>query len=227
MQQDMTQYRPAKIWWLWVPLVFLAVQLVIERVFDQPTLVIMHTEGGPHESLQFFLLVAALIVAVRTLIGFPVRARPWLAGWVALAAVCCLYVAGEEVSWGQHIIGWTTPEFWAAVNDQNETNFHNTSSWLDQKPRLLLEIGVLVGGILIPLARRFRPGLLPARFAVIYPPDWLWVTASCAVLCKLIDGVAEAFGGNVFERVSEVIELYLYWFVFLYLLYIRARLRAL
>lgn len=211
----------SKIWWLWVPLLFLAVQAVIEVVFDHETLVHMHTEGGPHESLQFFLLVAAMIVAVRTLVGFPVRARPWLAAYIALAALCCLYVAGEEVSWGQHIIGWTTPEFWAAVNDQGETNLHNTSSWLDQKPRLLLEIGVGIGGLLIPALRRWRPGALPVRFAALYPPDWLAVTAGCALLCKVADAAAEGFGLNVFERVSEVIELYLYWFVFLYMVNMR------
>src|SRR3546814_4167282 len=54
-------------------------------------------------------------------------------------------MAGEEASWGQHYAGWLTPDNWQALNDQGETNLHNTSSWLDQKPRTLLEIGVIVG----------------------------------------------------------------------------------
>lgn len=35
--------------------------------------------------------------------------------------------AGEEISWGQRIFGWETPESIAAINDQNETNLHNVN----------------------------------------------------------------------------------------------------
>jgi glucan phosphoethanolaminetransferase (alkaline phosphatase superfamily) len=212
--------RPSKIWWLWVPLAWLFLQFGLEIAFDHSTLVTLHTEGGPHETVQFLLLVLSFLVALRILATFPLRTHPWLAAWVGLMAVCCFYVAGEEVSWGQHIIGWTTPEFWSGINDQNETNLHNTSSWLDQKPRLLLEIGVIVSGLILPLLRKYRPALVPARFAAIYPPSYLWVTAALFVFCKVADAIAESMGFNLFERVSEIIELYLYWFVFLYALYL-------
>lgn len=119
---------PAKIWWLWIPLAFLLVQCVLEVSYDARTLAIMHSEGGPHESAQFLILLVALGAALAALARVPVRAYPWLAGWLGFAALCCLYVAGEEVSWGQHIIGWNTPEFWATLNDQGETNLHNTTS---------------------------------------------------------------------------------------------------
>jgi uncharacterized membrane protein len=33
--------------------------------------------------------------------------------------------AGEEISWGQRIFNWETPEALAELNDQNETNLHN------------------------------------------------------------------------------------------------------
>ena len=32
---------------------------------------------------------------------------------------------GEEISWGQRIFGWATPESLAAINYQQETNIHN------------------------------------------------------------------------------------------------------
>tara|TARA_R110002072_G_scaffold294384_1_gene464465 strand:+ start:1267 stop:2070 length:804 start_codon:yes stop_codon:yes gene_type:complete len=41
------------------------------------------------------------------------------------AAIACLVIAGEELSWGQWIFGWATPEPLAAVNLQQETNAHN------------------------------------------------------------------------------------------------------
>lgn len=214
------QITSSKLWWLWLPLLLLPVQAVVELAFPAHSLAALHSEGGPHETLQTIILVTAFIFAAKTLIVMKPKDRPWLALWVGFAALCIFYVTGEEVSWGQHLFGWVTPDGWAEINDQQETNFHNTSSWLDQKPRLLLEIGVLVGGIVMPLLRRFAPGALPARFAAIYPPDHVWVTAVCMAGCKFGDALAESMGFNIFERVSEIVELYLYWFVLLYILHI-------
>src|SRR3546814_19755347 len=88
-------------------------------------------------------------------------------------------MAGEEASWGRHYAGWLTPEGWQAINDQGETNLHDTSSWLDQKPRTLLEIGVIVGGIIVPLLALRRTAIREGRFALLLPPP---VCLSVAVL---------------------------------------------
>jgi hypothetical protein len=103
--------------------------------------------------------------------------------WLVLAALCCLYVTGEETSWGQHLFGWSTPEEWAAVNDQNETNLHNTSAWFDQKPRLLLGIAIGVGGIGVPLLALRRPAIRRGRFAIVLPP---FVTLPAAVIAIFV-----------------------------------------
>lgn len=42
-------------------------------------------------------------------------------GLAMLMFVC----AGEEISWGQRIFNWKTPESLSAINAQNETNLHN------------------------------------------------------------------------------------------------------
>ncbi len=47
----------------------------------------------------------------------------WL--WHGALALACMVFLGEEISWGQHLFGWTTPSELAVVNVQNETNFHN------------------------------------------------------------------------------------------------------
>lgn len=36
-----------------------------------------------------------------------------------------IWAAGEEISWGQHLLGLETPDWLSKVNDQNETNLHN------------------------------------------------------------------------------------------------------
>ncbi len=45
-----------------------------------------------------------------------------------LGAVAFLFAAGEEISWGQRLFGWTTPDFLMGLNKQNEINLHNIST---------------------------------------------------------------------------------------------------
>jgi glucan phosphoethanolaminetransferase (alkaline phosphatase superfamily) len=212
----------SKIWWLWVPLAVMALQIPMEIFLSHDVLMLLHSEQGPHEFVEFLILVAAFFIAVMTLLRMD-RKQKWLAAWTALAAICCFYVAGEEVSWGQKFVQWSTPEFWAHLNDQGETNLHNTSSWFDQKPRILLLIGVIGGGILIPLARRFKLSLLPKKFEIVYPPNILWVIAFITFAVEATDKLSETIGASVFARGSEVVELYLFYFVLLYLVVLRRR----
>ncbi len=216
----MENHRLYSFWWLWVPVLFMGLQLFFETALPDATLNNMLNEGGSHEIAEFVLLCAAFLVAFCTLFSSGLNGRPWLRGWVALATLCTFYVAGEEMSWGQHILHWSTPEYWQAINDQQETNLHNTSSWLDQKPRVLLEIGVIVGGLLFPLLRKYKPSLLPQKFAAIYPATQMWVIAFFVLAVKIVDKL-DAF--HVFYRPSEIVELYLFYFVLIYLVILRRR----
>ncbi len=81
----------------------------------------------------------------------------WLGAWVVLITAGALYYGGEECSWGQNYFGWVTPENWSAINDQRETNLHNTSAAFDQVPRDLLTLAAGVGLVApVVLARRLR-----------------------------------------------------------------------
>ncbi len=214
--------------WLWIPVFFLAAQVFLEIFLPQRSLAALLSENGPHETLEFLCMGAAFCVGIFTLKNINWATQKWLGLWLALASLCSFYVAAEEISWGQHILRWTTPDFWAQVNDQAETNLHNTSAWFDQKPRLLLQVGILFGGLVFPLLRRLRPGLLPQKFSIIYPPDILSVTALMALIVNMADRVDAALADIVlFERASEVEELYLFYFVLLYLIVLRRRVLSL
>ncbi len=205
--------------WLWLPLLWIVAQIGCEIFLGRPGLEWLLSENGLYELLQFAAIFAAFLAACRILWRMDRRAHPWLFAWIAVAALASFYIAGEEISWGQQFLHWSTPEEWAALNDQDETNLHNTSSWLDQKPRWVLQIGMFVGGLLIPLLRRVRPAALPARFSAIYPSDSLAPVAGIAALVKIVNMAArELFGVSLFFRASEVIELYMFYFVLLYLL---------
>ncbi len=203
---------------IWLPALVLIAQSFLEVLTPEAQLAALHSEYGPHEMVQSLVIGAAALVALRLLFMSETRQSPWLIGWVFIAFVAAVYVTGEELSWGQHVFEWRTPEYWQNLNDQGETNLHNTSSWLDQKPRIMLEIGVLVGGIVIPLLRRFQVSL-PQKFSLIYPTDHVFTTALMALIVTIIDKI-----GGIMERPSEVEEFYLFYFVLLYLVYLRKKL---
>lgn len=210
-----------------VPLILCIGQVILELSLSSKALAAMHSEAGIHETLQAIFLAIGLFYAVKSLLGLNVTSQKFLTFWLALAALSCLYVLGEEISWGQHIFNWSTPEYWQAVNDQQETNLHNTSSWLDQKPRLILLIGVLVGGLIIPFLRYKSVSFVPDRFEIIYPDFRFALIAVFIVLITVIDKVDDAMDSVVImERASEVQELYLFYFVMLYLIVLNGRIKS-
>ncbi len=218
----------SRFWWLWLPVAVVLALFAWPRAFPASYGVWIGGELGALELAQVAIPLASLALAGRMLILARVRRRPLLWAWLALAALGSLYIAGEEASWGQHYLGWGTPEGWQSLNDQNETNLHNTSSWLDQKPRTLLELGVIVGGIVIPLAALRWPAIRRARLAIVLPPLLCLPSAVIAEAVRMSGRALGALapGTTLFERASEVQELYFYLFILLYLMVLRRRLRG-
>lgn len=217
----MTSDRSDRLWTLWLPLGLALALALLGTLAPGWYADWMNDEQGGVEMGQWLVLLAALAAAVGSMLRPEARARPWLMAWLALAAVACLYVAGEEVSWGQHLLNWNTPEYWKAVNDQGETNLHNVSSWLDQKPRALLELGVVLGGLAAPALRRLRPGLLRGPLGLLAP------TVACLPVALLAEfaGFSKRLGFDLFFRPSEVQELFFYIFVLIYLVDLGRRMR--
>lgn len=203
----------------------MAGQVCLEISLPRDVLSALHSENGPHETFEFLILIVAFFVAVTTFKYIDWKRQKWLAVWIGLAAVCCFYVAGEEISWGQHFLKWSTPESWSQINDQGETNLHNMSSWFDQKPRLLLLIGVVFGGLVLPLLNKYKPQIVPEKFSMVYPPETLALIAGVCLLVHVVDDVDSAIDSiTLFERASEIEELYMFYFVLLYLIVIKRRL---
>jgi hypothetical protein len=74
-----------------------------------------------------------------------------------LVGLFCLLAAGEEVSWGQRLLGYTPPAAFLEHNAQQELNIHNFRDVIGQ-PKWLL-VMILAGyGIVLPALNRFRVG---------------------------------------------------------------------
>ena len=104
----------------------------------------MGKEGGLSE---YGTAIAYLLM---TIFAFPMTKQFWRQGQKVLAVLYGLltfasfFVSMEEISWGQRLIGFEEPKYWAENNAQSEFTFHNLSFFQEH---LLNESFILVGFI--------------------------------------------------------------------------------
>ncbi len=79
-------------------------------------------EDGWMENLTavWFLLAGLLLFAAALFERHFFRSSVYVLGGIAM-----VFVAGEEISWGQRIFGFATPDFLLGLNEQSEFNVHN------------------------------------------------------------------------------------------------------
>ena len=170
--------------WLLLPFV-VALLPYVARMISVESDKYVYSELGIIENLTFVFLCVAIITCFVFLTSKKKYNFLSFRYWIILFLLGTIYYAGEEISWGQHYFGWATPESWKDVNDQQETNLHNTAAIFDQIPRTLLSIAALIGGVLIPIYRRFK-NHIPNEQSFF---DWLFPTYVCipaALLSMLV-----------------------------------------
>jgi hypothetical protein len=144
-------------------------------------------------------------------------------GWLVLLILGALYFALEEISYGQHMFGWGTGEAWKDLNDQDETNLHNTHAIFDQIPRAMLMIGILVGGVILPVIRKLRKTPLKET-ELLY---WHWPTSDCitaGLLVVLIRPILSMFDVTFIDT-GEMKENFFGLFIMLYCVSLQMRLK--
>jgi hypothetical protein len=131
---------------------------------------VLANEDGIAEWLQVVLLVTLLFLYAWTAVALWRSGRRGYASLFVLAAAGVLFIAGEEISWGQRIFGWATPEGLEDINNQGESNIHNIGPIL--RIFNLAVMAVSGAAVLLPLARwtiwRERARTLPGYLFV--PP---------------------------------------------------------
>jgi hypothetical protein len=145
-------------------------------IFSPATLYPLTAEDGPIETAQFALYLSGAFCLFQFWRGSR-HSLPFF-GILALVWVFALLVmAGEEISWGQRVFGFATPENMVAVNKQSEFNLHNMHAayWLygsDSRPMLFIELGL---GVILPLFALSKPGSRLCRYTGMpVPPLALW-----------------------------------------------------
>jgi len=217
------------LWTVWFPTaVFFAIPLL--AYFNTPFFSMwMESERqGLLEFLHFFLPLLTALIGLRLVFSDVAKADPLLRFWCFAMFLGGVYLAGEEASWGQHYLGWLTPDTWASINDQAETNLHNVSNLLDQLPRGILMAGIVVTGIIYPWILTTKPGLLPSRFDFTYPPlalRWIAVLISLGWVYRALRKYGD-LGEFLIYRPGEFQEIFIVWFLFYYALFLLWRARS-
>lgn len=172
-----------------------------------------YVEDGLVESFGALCALVASVIFVCAYIETPratadtqVRRRnPWL----LLLALAALVAAGEEISWGQRLLGFETPAWLAEKNVQDEFNFHNvifTDPDAPTNPSEILMLATLLGylGVLPLLTRRSaRLWQLVARTRLPVPSTALLRTTWILVVAS---SLAWWYSGYDAWQVSEAVE---------------------
>ncbi len=86
-----------------------------------------------------------------------------------LVAIFCLFVAMEEISWGQRLFGYRPPAYFLRENFQQELNVHNVLG--TDLRKLALKAVVLGYGIVLPALGALRaPRRLTRKLGLTIPP---------------------------------------------------------
>jgi hypothetical protein len=167
------------------------------------TLVFAAEDGPVEYGTALFLLIASGVMA-RHAASLWRKGRRGAALLTAVYGLMFFMASGEEVSWGQRIIGWESGEFFQQHNKQDETNLHNlmvgdvhlTKSLFG--PVLTICILLYLVGLPLIYPKGGRIARLADRMAV--PVPWL-KHAAIALIASIIIAVLDA------DRKWEVYEL--------------------
>jgi hypothetical protein len=180
------------------------------------------------ELTQFLLAATASLLCFQALRFDVVKGSGLLWAAILLFALAAFYIAGEEHSWGQHFFNWNTPSYWSEINRQQETNLHNTSAWFNQRPKLLFDAAMFIGGLVVPFIQLWTGPFRKPLIALLTPTLVIAPAALIALVFKGIDDVGkDVLGYGLFTRPAEVVETFQYLYMLFYVIVLRRRLMAL
>ena len=154
---------------LWLPAV--GTLALMATFAHRPLFRAVLTEDGVLEWLQVVAICGAAVgggVAARRYARRSVPTAVLFAGFVLIM----LAGVGEEISWGQRIFGWSTPEGLEEINHQGETNLHNITTDVDAQLIFnLMQLAAGLAGSVLPwLTRTSSPLLRSSVLWAVSPP---------------------------------------------------------
>lgn len=158
MKPYLNEFRYLKVYYFLIPLLIVACYLFFH--FASPELVIlMGKEDSVFEWLSFICLACASIT-------YFLCFKKYSNYFFILLALLMFFAAGEEISWGQRVVSFTTPDAIKKINTQGEFTIHNleifSGKQFDHQKRkglyrllemdLWFKVFIFSFGIILPLA---------------------------------------------------------------------------
>ncbi len=212
---------------------FLIISYWIIGWLDEETAFKLSVEDGVIEYLSsLFFFIAALISFYHFFVVKSVDKSYFLRTrknyLILLLGLFFLFCAGEEISWGQRILGIETPEYMLRENAQKEFNFHNlyifqgTDKDLNEKSGIqywftghkLFAYFWITFCILIPVVAAAVPRIRDFLRRIYFPLMPLWMGILFLVnhfVSKICEGM------NLFSGATPIVETKETLFAFLFM----------
>ena len=135
-------------------------------------------ENGLIENMQSLLLVTAIFFLYKARSNY--KHVKIINYFIIIKILALIYFLGEEISWGQQIFNWESPEFFENTNNQQETNLHNISNLFNQLPRTFVLIWCGLTSFYVVFSKRFIN--LDKKLSVILCPNKKLIYISSIIL---------------------------------------------
>jgi hypothetical protein len=165
--------KSAKVLMIVVPIAIL-IFVLIQTFWPELAVQLVRKESWPFYRNAIFVkmafqLAAAVIFAILAY-NFIRKKQVLPTVFAFLIIVVLILMAGEEISWGQRIFHWSTPEFFLDNNAQRETNLHNLATQLFQNT---LYFGGWLLLVALPFFRSSIKKFLGKFKKIAFLGDWL------------------------------------------------------
>jgi hypothetical protein len=203
--------RKAFVGYVVVPTLATASYLICLWFFPNLAKHVLHSERGLVELATPLAFLAASCLGWRLLVKTRGAVPRWASVIYCLFVLAGLFVALEEVSYGQKLLHWESPGWFAENNSKRETNLHNMlGNRPSNKMRQVATIGCPVICLVMPLVARFRRGRYQPSHWTFYVLPRLEL-ATLAIMTMLLTGFRRFRvhgAADIWEHMSEVRELY-------------------
>jgi hypothetical protein len=121
---------------IWTIPLIIVLGAVVAALLGKPAYKWYTGEDQFAETMQVFFYLTAFVFTIRVIKELWSSGEKGIAGLYLVVLTGLFFMIGEELSWGQRIVGWETSEKFIEINKQDETNLHNiygvgtTFKWL-------------------------------------------------------------------------------------------------
>jgi hypothetical protein len=215
--------------WLYFPVALIAIQLMAFEFLNYEIYYkLFETELGLIEILTALFAFFAIITGCQIWLirsNFPsIKYNTY----IILLIFGSTYTLGEEISWGQHYMEWSTPDWFIEMNVQKETNLHNIHDIFGVLPKMFLEWSIYICGIILTLKFRKNNTTFDRQTDWKYwilPSFIIFPSAILAFLFRFTDRIETWFRLDFKISPGETHECLLIYIVLIYMLSLHKRLK--